>query len=97
MLKTFGEIIYQQAVEAFKDVAFATFFLSELALVDALAIIQNQLKVTGEDSPEGRGVLVLLYFLSHRDQEKRDPFPFPSLHPEPVGVEIGEKRVFWYI
>ena len=31
MLKTFGEIIYQQAVEAFKDVAFAAFFLCELA------------------------------------------------------------------
>ena len=65
VLKSLGEIIHQQAVEAFEDVAFAAFFFGKLAQVNALAVVQNQLKVTGKDSPEGRRVLVLLHFLSH--------------------------------
>ena len=46
MLQTFGEIVDQQTVKAFQDVAFAAFLLRQLPLIDSLAIIQNQLQVT---------------------------------------------------
>ena len=50
VLQAFGEIIYQQAVEAFEDVTFAAFLLGELPKVDSLAVGQNQLQVAFKDT-----------------------------------------------
>ena len=84
-------------MKTLENVAFAAFLLGLLSQIDALAIIQDQLEITDEDASECRRIRILLHFFSHRYKKKGETLVFGGRHPQPVCVEVGEKRVFWYI
>ena len=80
-LPILAEILLQQVVKAFQEVAAAIIFLGELSQVDSVAVFQYQVQIAQQDASERGRVIVSHQLLPHLGKQLCDAKPLIRIHP----------------
>ena len=96
-LPILAEILLQQVVKAFQEVAAALVLIGELPLIDAVAVFQYQVQIAQQDASERGRVVVSHQLLPHLGEQLCDAVPFVRLHPKRASEEIREILVSVYL
>ena len=84
-------------MKALQQIGLSPILFEQLALVDTIAVFQNQAQISQQHISQRRGVLVCLQLLSHLGHQLRDAEPFVGLHPQRTIEEIREELIAVYL